>query len=102
MYPYFVLDLPHTATAQQIEARYEELIRRYPPDHCPAQFHAVRSAYEALSSEAGRLRTRLFYVNPSAAIRAEEIPDTTPQKTASVRLTTEDLARLILEGEPAA
>jgi len=61
MYPFFVLDLPHDCTDQDVEDRYHALLLRFPPDVAPDQFTLIRAAYEALRDERQRLSTRLFY-----------------------------------------
>ena len=76
MYPFFVLDVPLDATDELVKGRYDELVRRYPPDRFPRRFQAIRAAYERLRSETDRLETFLFYYDKGVALDANAIPDT--------------------------
>ncbi|MBI5442201.1 MAG: J domain-containing protein [Deltaproteobacteria bacterium] len=73
--PYSVLDLPEDAEDEAIRARYLELVRRYPPDHHPERFRAVREAYELVRDGDRRLNFTLFHVvrNPDLKANWEAI-----------------------------
>jgi len=92
MYPFFVLDLPHEATDKNVEDRYLELVKRYPPDSHPKQFSAVRQAYEAIRTQRGRLETRLFYFDNAARWDVESLPNTSRPSPTRPRLSTSELA----------
>ncbi len=79
MYPFFVLDVPLDATDEQVQARYDELVHRYPPDRFPKRFQAVRDAYERLRTETERIDTFLFYYDKSVTLDADAVPDTSPR-----------------------
>ena len=68
--PYGVLDLPDEAGDEAIRARYLELVRRYPPDHHPERFRAVREAYDLIRDTDRRLEYALFHVIRNPDIRA--------------------------------
>ena len=92
MYPFFVLDLPHEATDENVKDRYLELVKRYPPDTHPKQFAAVRQAYEAVRHQRGRLETRLFYFDKAARWEVESLPNTSRQSPTRRRFSMSELA----------
>jgi Flp pilus assembly protein TadD/uncharacterized protein YecA (UPF0149 family) len=51
---YDVLGIPKTADPAQIKRGYFNQVRKYPPDHFPEEFKALRVAYETLSDEKKR------------------------------------------------
>lgn len=67
LYPFLVLDLPEQTTDAAVEARYQALLRRAPPDREPERFQIIRAAYEALRTERDRIDTLLFYRPPPIA-----------------------------------
>jgi hypothetical protein len=93
MNPFYVFDLPWDTTDQQVEARYQELIRRYPPDRAGREFNAIRKAYESLATERDRLRTRLFHVDKTATLDPADVPASPPDRPIP-RFTSEQLARI--------
>ena len=95
MYPFYVLDLPHDVTDAQVEARYHELVARYPPDRAPAQFQLVRRAYEALTTKDKRLSTMLFYLD-DPHLMFERL-DTMATLQDVRRLSPDELSRVLLE-----
>mgnify|MGYP000400980063 CR=1 FL=1 len=54
-----VLNLPETATAQEVQQAYERLVRRYPPEFHPDKFCQIDAAHRFLTSLPYRLE-RLF------------------------------------------
>jgi DnaJ-class molecular chaperone len=58
--PFETLGLPATADDAAIRARYLELVRRWPPEHAPERFAAVRAAFEEIRDRDTRLKRRLF------------------------------------------
>lgn len=58
--PYEVLGLDDDADDETIRRRYLELVKRFPPEHHPEKFAAVRAAYESLKDLTTRVRHRLF------------------------------------------
>jgi curved DNA-binding protein CbpA len=68
--PYAVLGLTADSDDEAIRRRYLELVRRYPPDHHPERFAAVRAAYERLKDVDTRLRYRLFEAGRRESIDA--------------------------------
>jgi curved DNA-binding protein CbpA len=87
--PYHTLGLPADADDEAIRRRYLELVRRHTPEQDPAQFAAVRAAYELLRDRDARLRYRLFEAGRRATIDGiiEEVACRTPRR----RLTLADL-----------
>jgi curved DNA-binding protein CbpA len=51
---YDILGIPKTADMTQIKRGYFTQVRKYPPDHFPDEFKALRIAYETLSDEKKR------------------------------------------------
>jgi len=58
--PFFVLDLPHDASDEDVEARYRALLTKLPPDSEPERFATLRAAYDALKTPHGRVDALLF------------------------------------------
>lgn len=90
-YPFMILDVPHDATDAQIQARYHELVERYPPDTAPEHFNLIRRAYESLNTEEKRRRARLFFFGQETPPRFDLVADTRRRE----RLDSETLARLL-------
>ncbi len=97
MYPFYVLDLPEDATDAQVEARYQALVRRSPPDRDPARFTLLRRAYEALRTARGRVEARLFYLDEKGTALTEDFP-TWASGTPRRRLSPAELASLLKAG----
>ncbi|MEA2119758.1 J domain-containing protein [Halovibrio sp. HP20-50] len=62
--PYLTLGVTPTATDADIEAAYRAGVKRYPPEHHPQRFEALRSAYETLRTRHDRLSYELFDTTP--------------------------------------
>ncbi|HSH57868.1 MAG TPA: DnaJ domain-containing protein [Halomonas sp.] len=62
--PYLILGVSAAATDADIEAAYREGVKRYPPEHYPQRFEALRRAYEALRTRRDRLAHELFDTTP--------------------------------------
>lgn len=63
--PFAVLGISSDATADELRARYRELVRRHPPDHDPAAFERIRDAYAAATDPHRRAKDRLFGPPPA-------------------------------------
>ena len=68
--PFAVLDLPPESDDETIRLRYLELVRKYPPEHAPEKFAAVRAAYETLKDLRTRLHHRLFEAGKRESVEA--------------------------------
>ena len=68
--PYKVLGLPPDSDDDAIRRRYLELVRRYPPEHHPEKFTAIRAAYDSLRDLTTRVRYRLFEAGENESIEA--------------------------------
>jgi curved DNA-binding protein CbpA len=66
--PFKVLELPPDADDAAIRSRYLELVRRWPPEHTPERFAAVRAAYEQVRDRDARLRHRVFDAGRNVSI----------------------------------
>ncbi|MDR2247188.1 MAG: DnaJ domain-containing protein [Treponema sp.] len=64
---YDVLGIPKTADPAQIKRGYFNQIRKYPPDHFPEEFKALRIAYETLFDEKKRKEYDEIGAMPEAA-----------------------------------
>ncbi len=62
MNPFLVLNVPTTAADDEVRAAYQGLLRRFPPEHRPAQFQLIQEAYQALRTERDRWRWRLLHL----------------------------------------
>ena len=60
--PYILFGLPsdEDITDEQVRQRYLQLIREFPPEQQPAQFAAIRAAYEKIRTLHTRAKYRLF------------------------------------------
>jgi curved DNA-binding protein CbpA len=58
--PYQVLDLPRTASEEDVRKAYFQQVRRFPPERAPDQFQQIRRAYEQLRLPERRKITDLF------------------------------------------
>jgi hypothetical protein len=65
MNPFLVLDVPTTASDEEVRAAYQRLLRRFPPEHRPAQFQLIQESYQALRTERDRWRWRLLHLADS-------------------------------------
>lgn len=60
IFPYLTLDVPESATTEQIRLAYLKKIREYPPERCPVDFQRICEAYEAIKDDVTRAKLRLF------------------------------------------
>src|SRR5438034_6211051 len=51
---YKTLDLPPSASTEDIRRAYYQMVRKHPPEKDPERFQQVRQAYETLSDEKAR------------------------------------------------
>jgi curved DNA-binding protein CbpA len=81
-----ILNLPETASPQEIEQAYQRLVRRYPPEFHPEKFRQVDEAYTFLRSLPHRLEQllspRKFQASSSSGKFPYPLasPDLTPPK----------------------
>ena len=68
--PYEVLELSRDCGDAEIRRRYLDLVRQYPPDRQPERFAAIRKAYDQLRDPVVRMESRLFDLEPDAALDA--------------------------------
>jgi len=54
-----LLNLPSSASREEIERAYQRLVRRYPPEFHPEKFRALDEAYRFLTSLAFRVERSL-------------------------------------------
>jgi DnaJ-class molecular chaperone len=59
-FPYLVLDVPETATDDDVRRAYLLKIREFPPERAPDEFQRVCDAYALIKTELDRARLRLF------------------------------------------
>jgi curved DNA-binding protein CbpA len=85
--PYEVLGLAPDSDDEAIRRRYLELVRRFPPEHEPQKFAAIRAAYEQLRDLDTRLRHRLFDVGKKESIDSllEELACRSPRRRVSLK-----------------
>jgi curved DNA-binding protein CbpA len=58
--PYAVLNVPPTATLDEIKQAYFALVRAHPPEKDPAAFKQIRAAYDCLKTPEKRLETDML------------------------------------------
>ena len=60
MNPYLVLGVAADANDATLRQAYLRAVKASPPDHHPARFQAISTAYEKINDEPSRLRYYLF------------------------------------------
>lgn len=58
--PFEILDIPEDSEDTAVKKAYLQMVRRYPPEHCPADFQRIRASYELIRTQKDRLRYSLF------------------------------------------
>ena len=66
--PAEILGVDPEAPEAEVRAAYLRAVRLYPPERHPAEFEAVRDAYEALKDPRSRARARLTRDDPAAPL----------------------------------
>ena len=66
--PAEVLEVPSTATADEIRSAYLRKVAAHPPDRDPEEFERVRDAYEILRDPVRRVEDELLAVDPEASL----------------------------------
>jgi curved DNA-binding protein CbpA len=97
VYPFAVLDVPEDATDAQVEAAYQALLRRHPPDRDPVRFRLLHRAYEALRTACDRRETRLFHFDARGTALTDDFP-TWAEGRPRRRLDPDALAELLRKG----
>ncbi len=85
--PFAVLGVDRQVDRQELRRAYHRLIRRFKPDHCPAEFRRIRDAYEHLSQYLEFREYRVFEApaaKPEPADEADE-PATAPPADGAER-----------------
>jgi curved DNA-binding protein CbpA len=95
MYPYYVLNLSKGATPEQVEARYLELVRRYPPDRNPEQFRLIAAARAALKDERRALETQMLHGGRDGLRDCAFLPDN-PVQGPRPRIPAAELRAMLL------
>lgn len=62
MNPFLILDVPVTATDDEVRTAYQNLLRRFTPEQRPDEFQLIQEAYQALRTGRDRWRWRLFHL----------------------------------------
>jgi len=75
MNPFIVFNLPPDCTDEQVRGAYHELLRKHPPETCPAEFQMIQEAATALRTARDRWRCHLFDL-PSEAASPLEVLNT--------------------------
>jgi curved DNA-binding protein CbpA len=85
--PYQVLGLPADSDDGAIRRRYLELVKKFPPEHHPEKFAAIRSAYESLRDLTTRVRYRLFEAGKNESLEAiiQELECPTSRRRVSLQ-----------------
>jgi len=94
VYPFFILDLEHHTTDEQVAERYQQLLRHFPPETAPDEFSVIRNAYEAVRSRRGRVRTRIFYFDKIGQVSVQNYLPWI-QKRPRKRFNPEQLSQIL-------
>jgi len=62
--PFEILEVPETASDELIKQAYLQKVRQSSPEHAPAQFQEIRTAFEAIQTYPQRLKYQLFHHQP--------------------------------------
>lgn len=82
-FPYLVLDVPETATDDDVRRAYLQKISEFPPERTPDEFQRVCDAYALIKTELDRARLRLFGMpSPSLSTKLAEL---VPKEKAAKR-----------------
>ena len=92
--PYQILDIPRSATPEEIKNAYFKLIKKYPPEHEPEKFKTIRQAYESLKTSAKKAETDVFIFKDTE--QSFEIPDEMRQ-SYDVEIKAEDMIEILKE-----
>jgi curved DNA-binding protein CbpA len=90
--PYEVLGVAAGADEAEIRRRYLDLVRQFPPDRAPAQFAAIRAAYDEVRDPARRLEAQLIEIDTSDSLDA--IADDLRARLVGTRLSRDVLLAL--------
>jgi Flp pilus assembly protein TadD len=95
---YELLGIEKTADQAQIKRGYFNQVRKYPPDHFPEEFKALRAAYETLSDE--KKRAEYDEIGAMPAIVATAFREAQKANELGLHAEASDLYRTILQREP--
>ena len=73
--PAEILEVAPEAGEEELRAAYLRKVRQYPPDRTPAEFEAVRAAYETLRDPRQRARAMLVADNPWTPLTSRLLGD---------------------------
>ncbi len=92
--PHDLLDIPADATPAQAKAAYHKKLREFPAHTHPAQFKAVRSAYESIQNASNQPDENFFTVRPlDLTIEPAVIADLKKKLTQHLEVSLEDMLR---------
>ena len=92
--PYQILEIPKSATQEEIKKAYFGLIKKYPPEKEPEKFKTIRAAYDSLKTPIKKAEADLFiFKEPEEDF---EFPDDMKQVYSS-EINTEDILEIFVE-----
>ncbi len=83
---------------EQVRARYEALVRAFPPDRAPRRFAAISDAWRVLSDPDARLEHELFGMDAEGQWLTGSLPPVLPE-ALQPPLSRAELGAL-LRGDP--
>jgi len=98
MNPFVVLDLPYACSDAEVRARYQSLIKRYPPETQPEAFQLINEAYEKLRTERERWRWFFFNKEPPVGDTPLEVLEAFARLPGRRRPPGRDAFRQLLAG----
>ncbi len=60
VYPYLTLNVPESATSEEIRTAYLKLVHKFPPEHYPEKFQEISEAYEVIKDEIRQSKLKIF------------------------------------------
>jgi len=98
MNPFAVLNLSITCSDADVRARYQTLIKRYPPETQPEAFQLIHEAYTKLRTEHDRWRWLFFNQDPQVGDTPLQVLQTFARLPGRSRPPGHDAFRQLLAG----
>lgn len=91
-----VLNLPDSATVEDLERAYQRLVRRYPPEFNPEKFRQIDEAYNFLTSLPYLLERLLSPNKLKRVIDKKEFKFSPPRPTVTLEQALASLKKQLL------
>jgi len=92
--PYQILEIPGTATPEEIKSAYFKLIKKFPPEQDPEKFKIIRATYDSLKTPLKKAEADVFIFREPE--ESYEIPDEMKQGY-NADINEEDIIEILME-----